>query len=87
MSYYPERDSLIRDKVKVLLELPNYGTKKELESSTCIDTSDLATKRYFIVLKTQVDMFNINELANVLTGLNNFRTNVNDLDVPKDFKR
>ena len=28
MSYYPESDSHIRDKVKVLLDLSNYATKK-----------------------------------------------------------
>ena len=29
MSYYPERDRHIRDKVRVVLDLPNYATKKE----------------------------------------------------------
>ena len=28
MSYYPEADSHIKDKVKVVLELLNYATKK-----------------------------------------------------------
>ena len=28
MSYYPELDSCIIDKVKVLLDLSNYATKK-----------------------------------------------------------
>ena len=28
MSYYPEPDSHIRDKVKVVLELSKYATKK-----------------------------------------------------------
>ena len=28
MSYFPEPDSHIRDKVNVVLELPNYATKK-----------------------------------------------------------
>ena len=29
MSYYPEPDSHIRDKVKVVLNLSNYATKKK----------------------------------------------------------
>ena len=29
MRYYPERDRHIRDKVRVVLDLPNYATKKE----------------------------------------------------------
>ena len=38
MSYYPEPDSHIKDKVKAVLELSNYTTKKELEHATGIDT-------------------------------------------------
>ena len=47
MSYYPEPDSHIRDKVKVLLDLANYATKKELEPAAGVDTSDLAVKRIY----------------------------------------
>ena len=39
MSYYLEPDSNIRDKVKVVLDLSSYATKKELEDATGIDTS------------------------------------------------
>ena len=38
MSYYPQPDSSIRDKVKVLLDLSNYSTKKESEQATDFDT-------------------------------------------------
>ena len=31
MSYYPEADSDIRDKVKVLLDFSSYATEKEVE--------------------------------------------------------
>ena len=31
MNYYPEQYSHIKDKVKVVLDLSNYATKKELE--------------------------------------------------------
>ena len=40
MSCYPEPDNHIRDKVKVLLGLSNYGTKKELNHATDVDTFD-----------------------------------------------
>ena len=49
MSYYPEPNSHIRDKVKVVLDLSNSVTKKELEHARGIDTSDLAAKRDFIL--------------------------------------
>ena len=39
MSYYPESDSHIRDKIKVVLDLSNYATKKELDH---VDMSNLA---------------------------------------------
>ena len=42
MSYYP--DCHIWEKVKVVLELLNYATKKELEHATGVDTFDLAAK-------------------------------------------
>ena len=93
MSYYPEPDSHIRDKVKVVLNLPNYATEKELEDAKSIGTSDLAAKKYLIALKTKVDKLNINELANVTISLNNFKTKADDLDVVKlktvsvDFKK
>ena len=38
MIYYPEPDSHIRDKVKVLLDLSYYATKKELDLATGVDT-------------------------------------------------
>ena len=48
MSYYPEPDSHIRDKVKVVvLDLSNYATKNELDHATGVDTSDLADKKDF----------------------------------------
>ena len=33
MHYYPQSDSHIKDKIKVVLYLPNYATKKELNNA------------------------------------------------------
>ena len=52
MSYYPESESHIRDKVKEILDLSNYVTKKELNDATYFDTSNLAAKSGFIALKS-----------------------------------
>ena len=49
MSYHPEPDSHIRDKVKVVLGLSNYATKKELDHATDVDTSDLAAKKILLI--------------------------------------
>ena len=70
MSYYPETDSHVRDKVEVLLDLSNYATKKELEHSTDVDASNLAIKSDSIALKAEVDKQDTNELVNSLAGLN-----------------
>ena len=48
MSYYPEPDSHIRVHVKVVLDLSNYATKKELEHAARIDASDLAAKKILL---------------------------------------
>ena len=83
MSYYPQPGSHIRDKVKVVLHLSNYATKKELEDAVGIDTSDLAAKKDSIALKAEVDKLDINKLTNVLISLNNLSTEEDDLDIGK----
>ena len=83
MSYYPEQDSHIREKVKVVLDLPHYATKKELDHATGVDTSDLVAKKDFIALKAELDKLDINKLINVPTSLNNLKTKVDDLEVGK----
>ena len=73
MSYYPEPDSHIRNKIKIELDLSNYATKKELEHATGTDTSDLAAKKDFMALKAEVGKLNIVKLVNVLTSFNNLK--------------
>ena len=60
MSYCPEPDSHIRDKVKIVLELLNYATKIELDHDASVDTSYLAAKEDFIALKAEADKLDIN---------------------------
>ena len=92
ISYYPRPDSHIRDKVKVVLYLTNYVTKKELEHAKGIDTSDLAVKKNFVALKSELDKLGVNKFVNIPASLNNLKTKVLVLDVaklkivPKDLK-
>ena len=82
MIYYPELDSQINKNVKIKLDLSNYDSKVELEGSTGIDTSNLASKGDFIDLKVEVGKLDINKLVNVLNGMNNVKTKVeNGLDI------
>ena len=61
--------------------MSNYATKKEVDHATGIDTSALAVKKDFTVLKAEVDKLNIAKLLNVPTSLNNLKSKVDDLDV------
>ena len=83
MSHYPEPDSHIREKVKVVLDLSNYGTKIELDHAADADIFDVAANKDFIALKAEVDKLYIKKLVNVPTAQNNFKTKVDDLDVGK----
>ena len=83
MSYYPEPDIHIRDKVKVVLDLSNYANQKEWDNATGVDKSDLAAKKDFMALKAEADKLEINKLANAPTSLNKLKTKVDDLDVDK----
>ena len=44
---------------------------KKLEHGTNFDTSNLAAKKDFIVLKAEVDKLGINKLSSIPTSLNN----------------
>ena len=74
---------VILEKVKVVLDLSNYPTKRELEHAVGVDTSDLAAKKDSIALKAEVDKLDVNKLTNVLISLNNLSTEVDDLDIGK----
>ena len=63
--------------------MTNYVTKKELDHTTGVDTSDLAAKKDFIALKAEVEKLDINKLVNVPTSLNNLKRKVDDLDIGK----
>ena len=51
MSYYPEPDSHIRNKVKVVLDKWDYATKKNLEHAIDVNTSDLAAEKILLLWK------------------------------------
>ena len=51
MNNYPEANSLLRNNAKVLLDMLNYATKKELDHTICVDRSNLAAASDFITLK------------------------------------
>ena len=72
MNYYPEPGSLVRDKLKVVLDMSNYATKKELDHTTDADTFE---KRFYCFESWSCKL-DINKLINVTTSLNNLKTKV-----------
>ena len=64
MSFYPKPYSHIRDKDKIVLDLSNYATNKELDHATGADTPDLAAQKDVIALKAELDKLDINKLFN-----------------------
>ena len=83
MSYYLKPDNFSIYKVKVILDLPDYATWKELDHATSVATTDSAVKKYFIAFKTKIDKLGIYKFENVPTSLNDLKTKVSDLDVAK----
>ena len=82
-SHYPGLDSHITDKVKIVLSLQNYASKKKLNEATGVDTSNSSAKSDFIALKAEVEGLDINEFVSVSTGFKKLKTKVNDLNVDK----
>ena len=63
--------------------MSNHTTKNELEHATGVDTSNIAAKSDFIVLKVEINKLDTNKLINALTDLNDLRAKIDDLDLGK----
>ena len=57
------------EKMKVVLDLANYATKKQLNDATDVDTSNLAAKDDFVSLGANIYKLKINKLADGWTSL------------------
>ena len=77
--YSPEPNSL-GGRVKVQLDLSNYGIKAGLKNATGVDTPKFAEKVDLPNSKSKLD---IDELKNVPSNLSNLKNNVEKLDVDK----
>ena len=55
-----QNNSVIKNKIKVELDLSNYPTKKRLEHATGVDAFNLAAKKDFIALKAKFDKLDQN---------------------------
>ena len=55
--------------MKVVLDLANYATKKQLNDATDVDTSNLAAKGDFLALEANIYKLKINKLADGWTSL------------------
>ena len=80
ISYHPEPDSGIRDKVKVVLDFSNYATETELSNATSVDRSNSAATSN---VTAEVEKLRINKFVNVQTSLNKLKRTLDDSDVNK----
>ena len=69
MSYYPETNNHVRNKIKVELDLSNYATKADLNRATGVDTFNLAAKSYLASLKAEVDKIIVDKLKTTPSNL------------------
>ena len=54
MCYDPDWDSHDRDKAKVVIDLSNYATKRELDHDTGINTTELTTSKVLLLWKLKL---------------------------------
>ena len=80
---YYKRVIIQNQRVKVVLGLSNYATKKELDHAVGVDTSHLAAEKDFTALKAEVDNLDIDKITNVANSLNNLKTKADHFDVGK----
>ena len=82
IEYFPEPKSSGR-KVKVELDLSNYGTKADWKNATGVDTSKFTKKVDLANLKSNVDKLDINKFKNVSSGLSSLKSKEDTLDIGK----
>ena len=68
------------EKVKVVLDMANFATKKELKDATGVDTSNLAAKGDFVALEAEFYKPEINKFVGGPSSLQNLKTKI-DLDL------
>ena len=69
MSYFPELHTRSKIKIKVELDLPNYGKNAALKGATDIDTSKLFKREDLARLKLYVNYLDIDKLKTVPVDL------------------
>ena len=78
-----QNQNLLRENVKVELDLSNYAKKADLESATGVDTSSFAKKVDLTSLKSNVDQVDIKILKKIPTNLSNLKSKLDKLDIGK----
>ena len=82
MSQYFPASLSHEENIKVIIDLSNYATKKEINDITQVDTSNFALKTNLTNLKTEVDKLDIDKLTTVPVDLRKL-SNVVKNDVVK----
>ena len=76
MSEYSTEPKSFGGRGKVELDLSNYATKSDLKNATNVNALAFAKKTDLANVKSDVDDIDIDQLKNVLSGLNSIKTKV-----------
>ena len=76
MSEYSTKPKSFGGRGKVELDLSNYARKADLKNATNVNALAFAKKTDLANLKFDVDNIDIDQLKNVLSGLNSIKTKV-----------
>ena len=81
MSEYSTEPKSFGGRGKVELDLSNYATKADLKNATNVNALAFAKKTDLANVKSDVDDIDIDQLKNVLSGLNSIKTKVDKSNI------
>ena len=81
MSEYSTKPKSFGGRGKVELDLSNYATKSDLKNATNVNALAFAKKTDLANVKSDVDDIDIDQLKNVLSGLNSIKTKVDKSNI------
>ena len=81
MSEYSTEPKSFGGRGKVELDLSNYATKSDLKNATNVNALAFAKKTDLANVKSDVDDIDIDQLKNVLSGLNSIKTKVDKSNI------
>ena len=93
MSHFLQPHTCSKSKMKIKLDLSNYGTKSDLKTQQALIHQILLKKSDLASLKSDYDELNIDKLKNQQSGLDSFKSKADKIEtdtfkpVPNDLSK